>query len=62
MATESVVYIGAHAEVEVPDGEFVAQRDVPVDVPEHIAKRLLEQSECWKLATPKAEAKPKGGN
>ena len=50
MATVSVVYVGAHAEVEVPDGEFVVQRDVPVDVPEHVAERLLEQPDNWKRA------------
>jgi hypothetical protein len=55
MATVSVVYIGAHAEVEVPDGEFVAQRDVPVDVPEDIATRLLEQEACWQRAESDAQ-------
>lgn len=56
---KSVQYDGPHAEVEVPDAGIVAQRGVPVEVDEAVAKRLLEQ-ETWSEPKPPA-TKTKGG-
>lgn len=51
----SLIYSGPHDEVEVPDAPgVVAQRDVPVDVPEEVAKRLTEQSTWTRAETKKA--------
>lgn len=44
-----LVYSGAHDEVEVPDAGIVAQRGVPVEVEDEVAKRLLEQ-DTWARA------------
>jgi hypothetical protein len=52
-----LIYIGAHDAVDVPldgpvQGVITAQRDGPaVDVPDELARRLLEQAENWRLAT-----------
>lgn len=53
-----LVYSGAHAEVEVPDTGITAKRDEPVDVPDAVAKRLLEQG-TWSeaKAAPKSNRK-----
>jgi hypothetical protein len=52
-----IVYDGPFDEVEVPDGGFVAARGEPVDAPDDVAARLLEQ-DTWSEAL--AE-KPAGG-
>lgn len=41
-----LVYNGPHAAVEVPAAGIVAERGVPVDVPDAAAKSLLEQ-DTW---------------
>lgn len=58
--TKTVVYNGPFDEVEVPtpDGRvFVAKRGEPVEVPEELAKSLLEQ-DIWDAR--KAPAKKEG--
>lgn len=50
-----LIYVGVHDAVEVPDADLVAERDVPVDVSDDVALRLLEQRENWAKAS---EPKP----
>lgn len=57
MKLVSVVYIGPHAEVEVPAAGIVAKNGEPVDVPEDIAKSLLKQEDNWAAPTAKPSAK-----
>lgn len=45
-----IVYIGRHASVLIPVAGVVAERDVPVDVPDEIGTSLLEQ--VGKFAAP----------
>lgn len=53
-----VIYIGPHDGVEVPEVNYLeAERDKPVDVPDHIALKLLEQREAWAKA-PEGKVKP----
>ena len=56
MANISLIYAGPHAEVEVPDAGVVVKRDVPVEVPEEVAKRLLDQ-DTWNRAEAKSREK-----
>lgn len=52
-----VIYSGVHAEVEIPGAGVIAERDVPVNVPDRVAEGLLAQ-DCWSAAKPaKADAK-----
>lgn len=51
-----VVYDGPHQAVEVPAADVVVDRGVPVDLPDHIADRLLEQAD-WKPAPKRAGSK-----
>lgn len=51
-----VVYDGPHQAVEVPAADVVVDRRVPVDLPDHIADRLLEQAD-WKPAPKRAGSK-----
>lgn len=57
MATQTVVYIGAHAAVEVPAGELIAECDVPVKVDAELAKQLLKQPENWRRVESDAQRK-----
>lgn len=58
-----IVYTGAFDEVEVPyveDGTpkwFRAKPDEPVECPDELAVRLLEQTDIWK----RAESPARGG-
>ncbi|MEV5538478.1 hypothetical protein AB0L13_16605 [Saccharopolyspora shandongensis] len=45
-------YIGPFVAVDVPSLGITAERDVPIEVPDSAAARLLEQTTVW------AEAKP----
>lgn len=58
-----IVYTGPFAAVDVPSLGITAQRDVPIEVPDEPAARLLEQSTIWAKATsPKpSTAKTKEG-
>jgi hypothetical protein len=49
-----ITYIGPSDAVEIPDPPLLAVRGEPVEVPDELAKRLLEQS-CWTAAS---ESKP----
>lgn len=53
-----LVYSGAHAEVEVPDAGIVARAGVPVEVPDAVGRRLLEQ-DTWAELAPKSGKPPK---
>lgn len=55
MAT--VVYVGPHAEVEVPAAGIVAKQGEPVEVSAEVAKSLLKQEDIW--AAPKAKPSAK---
>lgn len=39
--------MGTHDAVEVPDAGIIAERDVPVEVADEVAVRLLEQRDNW---------------
>ena len=63
-----VVYVGVHAEgVDISDAQHVdrlgnsyylpdVKRDVPVEVPDEVAKRLLQQYTNWVEADPPKKA------
>lgn len=57
-----VVYLGPSPSVVIPDPDrdavYVADRDVPVDVPAELAVRLLEQTGTFAAPKPKTQAKP----
>lgn len=56
-----LVYTGAHAVVEVAEsGQLATRGGDPIDVPDTLGKRLLEQPENWKSADA-SEAPQKGG-
>ena len=61
-----LVYVGSHYEVEVTDSGHTARRDGdPIDVPDDVAKRLLDQTNNWKQADapkPTPNADDKGGS
>lgn len=44
-----LVYTGIHQQVEIADVPGVtATRGEPVDIPDEVAKRLLEQVDAWR--------------
>jgi hypothetical protein len=53
-------YTGPHDVVEVPDADLIAIRGESVQVPDHVAVRLLDQDTWTKVPDPKTPAKPKG--
>jgi len=52
-----VVYSGAHPEVFLAETDQDIERGVPTDVPDEIAKRLIEQSTWSEAKTPKPASK-----
>lgn len=54
-----LIYTGSHSAVEVVDTGHIAQREGdPIDVPDDVGNRLLEQAENWKQADAPAPAAP----
>lgn len=48
----NIVYVGPHSAVWIRDIGIDATRGEPVDVPDELATRLLEQPGNWREPTP----------
>ena len=57
----SITYVGSHDAVDVPDPDtgrtYTVEQGKSVDVPDELAKGLLEQADNWQKAEQKRDDK-----